>query len=36
MTIEVAPATLADRPLIEGLFQFYAYDFSELEPAGSA
>ena len=35
MSVEVAPATLADKPLIEGLFQFYAYDFSELEPVGS-
>lgn len=35
MTVEVRPAGLADKPLIEGLFQFYAYDFSELEPAGS-
>jgi len=34
--VEVAPAALADKPLIEGLFQFYAYDFSELEPPGSA
>lgn len=35
MKVEVRPAALADKPLIEGLFQFYAYDFSELEPAGS-
>jgi predicted acetyltransferase len=24
-----------ERPLIDGLFQFYVYDFSELEPPGS-
>jgi predicted acetyltransferase len=35
VTVEVQPAGFADKPLIEGLFQFYAYDFSELEPAGS-
>ena len=36
MSVEVAPAGLVDKPLIEGLFQFYVYDFSELEPPGSA
>jgi predicted acetyltransferase len=34
--ILVTPASAAERPLIAGLFQFYAYDFSEMEPAGSA
>ncbi len=33
--VSVAPAAEAERTLIEGLFQFYIYDFSELEPAGS-
>ena len=33
--VTVTPATLADRALIEGLFQFYIYDFSALEPADS-
>jgi predicted acetyltransferase len=33
--ITVTVAAEAERPLIEGLFQFYAYDFSELEPPGS-
>jgi predicted acetyltransferase len=28
-------ATPEDRPLLEGLMQFYIYDFSELEPPGS-
>ncbi len=32
----VTLADPADRPLIEGLFQFYIYDFSEMEPPGSA
>ena len=31
----MTPASAADRSLIEGLFQFYIYDFSEMEPAGS-
>lgn len=35
MNVAVRPAGLADRPLIEGLMQFYVYDFSELEPKGS-
>ncbi|MDB5469768.1 MAG: acetyltransferase [Caulobacter sp.] len=35
MTVTVRPATAQDRALIEGLMQFYVYDFSELEPAGS-
>jgi predicted acetyltransferase len=34
--VRVAPAVKSERPLVEGLFQFYAYDFSEMEPAGSA
>jgi predicted acetyltransferase len=34
-TARVRPAAASERPLIEGLFQFYAYDFSELEPADS-
>ena len=33
--MDVSLATPAERSLIEGLFQFYAYDFSELEPTGS-
>lgn len=33
--VSVTPAGEADRSLIEGLFQFYIYDFSEMEPAGS-
>ena len=28
-------AELSDKPLIEGLMQFYIYDFSEMEPDGS-
>ena len=36
MSVTVTPAAPGEKPLIEGLFQFYAYDFSELEPAGSA
>lgn len=35
MRVVVRPAEAAERPLIEGLMQFYIYDFSELEPAGS-
>jgi len=31
-TVRVALATLAERPLIEGLVQFYIYDFSEMPP----
>ena len=34
--VVVAVATEAERPLIEGLFQFYAYDFSEMSPPGSS
>jgi len=34
--VTVSPAQAAERPLIEGLFQFYIYDFSEMEPPGSA
>ena len=33
--VVVRPATAAEEPLIAGLFQFYAYDFSEMEPPGS-
>jgi predicted acetyltransferase len=28
-TVSVSPASAAERPLVENLFQFYAYDFSE-------
>ncbi len=35
MDVHVALVGEAQRPLIEALFQFYAYDFSELEPADS-
>ncbi|MDP1630803.1 MAG: GNAT family N-acetyltransferase [Caulobacter sp.] len=31
--VSVTPAGEAERGLIEGLFQFYLYDFSEMEPA---
>jgi predicted acetyltransferase len=34
-TVTIRPAGAGDRPLIEGMFQFYAYDFSEMEPEGS-
>lgn len=33
--VSVTPATTAERALIEGLFQFYLYDFSEMEPPGA-
>ena len=33
--VSVRPALAAERPLLEQLAQFYIYDFSELEPAGS-
>jgi predicted acetyltransferase len=33
--VVVRLAGASERPLIEGLFQFYAYDFSEMEPADS-
>ncbi len=33
--LSVEHAEPHERALIEGLFQFYAYDFSEFEPAGS-
>ncbi len=33
--IEVRTAAETERPLLEGLMQFYLYDFSELEPADS-
>lgn len=35
MKVEVIPASLGHKRLLENLFQFYAYDFSELEPPGS-
>ncbi len=35
LTVKVRPVTVAERPLIEALAQFYIYDFSELEPPGS-
>jgi predicted acetyltransferase len=31
-SVRVAPASEAERPLIEGLTQFYIYDFSEMPP----
>jgi predicted acetyltransferase len=31
--VDVAPATAGEKPLIEGMFQFYIYDFSEMTPA---
>lgn len=34
--VSVRVAGASERPLIEGLSQFYIYDFSEMEPAGSA
>ena len=34
--VSVTPAIRGERPLIEGLLQFYFYDFSEMEPAGSS
>jgi predicted acetyltransferase len=34
--VSVTPAAKVERPLVEALFQFYAYDFSEMEPTGSA
>ena len=34
--VSVSPAGPDDPRLIEGLMQFYIYDFSEMEPAGSA
>lgn len=33
--VQVRPALPADRVRIEGLLQFYVYDFSEIEPPGS-
>lgn len=35
MRVEIVQAEAGQRPLIEGLFQFYAYDFSEFVPPGS-
>jgi predicted acetyltransferase len=34
-TVVVRAASAAERPLIEGLFQLYAYDWSEMEPPDS-
>lgn len=34
-SVRVSVAAPEDRPLIEGLFQFYIYDFAEMEPPGS-
>jgi predicted acetyltransferase len=34
--VTVAPAKASERPLIEALFQLYSYDWSEMEPPGSA
>src|SRR5215475_13598659 len=34
--VSVRSATGSERPLIESLSQFYIYDFSEIEPPGSA
>src|SRR6185312_11525315 len=31
--VTVEPASAAERPLIEGMFQLYVYDFSEMQPA---
>jgi len=36
MTVTVSRATPAEKSLIEALAQFYIYDFSEMEPPGSA
>ncbi len=33
--VSIRLATAGEQPLIEGLMQFYIYDFSELEPPGS-
>jgi predicted acetyltransferase len=34
--VSVRLASVSEKPLIEGLSQFYIYDFSEMEPANSA
>jgi hypothetical protein len=34
--VSVKSASASERPLIESLLQFYVYDFSEIEPPGSA
>jgi predicted acetyltransferase len=34
VTVDLAPPS--EQPLLEGLMQFYFYDFSEMEPDGSA
>ncbi|HEY1751992.1 MAG TPA: GNAT family N-acetyltransferase [Caulobacteraceae bacterium] len=34
-TVTVDPAPASEQPLLQGLMQFYQYDFSELEPDGS-
>jgi predicted acetyltransferase len=33
--VRIAPASANERPMVEGLLQFYTYDFSEMEPRGS-
>ncbi|HEY3888543.1 MAG TPA: hypothetical protein VGL73_08210, partial [Caulobacteraceae bacterium] len=33
--IEIRPASEAERPLIEAMFQYYIYDFSEMGPPDS-
>jgi hypothetical protein len=35
LKVQVRPAAPDERRLLEGLLQFYVYDFSELEPEGS-
>jgi predicted acetyltransferase len=32
-SVSVEPASEVERPLLEGLIQFYIYDFSEMQPA---
>src|SRR5258708_27335337 len=34
--VTVRLAGVSEQPLLEGLFQFYVYDFSAMEPADSA
>ena len=36
LSVNVTPASQAERPVLERLMQFYFYDFSEMEPAASA
>ncbi len=35
MNVTVTPAPASERPLFEGMFQFYVYDFSEMTAATS-